>query len=70
MQLERRKMQPDLVGRSGLARILEVAENTTRAWEARGLIKPECTIDGRDLFSAQKARELKAAREAQRPESV
>lgn len=59
-------MHIELVGRSGLARILEVSEATTRNWEERGLIRPECTIDGRDLFSAVKAKQLKAARDSQR----
>jgi DNA-binding transcriptional MerR regulator len=61
-------MQIELVGRTGLARILEVSEATTRNWEARGLITPECTVDGRDLFSAQKAKQLKAARDSRRTE--
>jgi DNA-binding transcriptional MerR regulator len=55
-------MNGELVGRTGLARILEVSEATTRNWEARGLIEPACRIDGRDLFSAEKARQLKAER--------
>jgi len=59
-------MQNELVGRTGLARILEVSEATTRNWEAKGLIRPEMTVDGRDLFSAKKARQLKTARDANR----
>ena len=56
----------ELVGRIGLARILGVAENTTRNWEARGQIAPEAVVDGRPLFSAEKARQLRAERDAKR----
>ena len=52
-------MATELVGRTGLARILEVSENTTRNWEARGLITREYVVDGRPLFSAAKAQKLK-----------
>jgi hypothetical protein len=53
----------ELVGRTGLARILEVSENTTRNWEARGEISPEAIIDGRPVFSAEKARKLRESRQ-------
>jgi hypothetical protein len=59
-------MSPELVGRTGLARILEVSENSARSIEARGEIAPEAIVDGRPLFSAQKARQLRADREARR----
>lgn len=57
-------MATELVGRTGLARILEVSENTTRNWEARGEIAPEAIVDGRPIYSAAKARALKERREA------
>lgn len=38
-------MNGELVGRTGLARILEVSKATTRNWVARGLITPACRID-------------------------
>jgi hypothetical protein len=60
-------MPYELVGRKGLARILDVSENTTRNLEARKEINREAIVDGRPLFSAEKARHLKAARDARRP---
>jgi hypothetical protein len=59
-------MREEIVGRTGLARILGVCANTTRNLEARGLIAPEAIVDGRPLFSAHKARELRAVRDARR----
>lgn len=59
-------MRDEVVGRTGLARILGVSENTARNLEARGEIAPEAIVDGRPLFSAQKARELRNARDARR----
>ena len=59
-------MNDQLVGRTGLARLLEVSENTTRSIEAQKLIEPECVVDGRPLFSVAKARKLKSARDARR----
>jgi DNA-binding transcriptional MerR regulator len=56
-------VQNDIVGRKGLARILDVSESTTRNLEKRGLIAPEAIVDGRALFSAKKARALRVARE-------
>ncbi len=55
-----------LVGRKGLARILDVAEATTRNLEAAGEIAPEMIVDGRALFSVEKATALKARRDARR----
>jgi hypothetical protein len=54
------------LGRVGLARILEVSENATRDIEARGEISPVAFVDGRPLFSAEQARELKATRNTKR----
>ena len=54
----------ELVGRVGLARILEVSENTTRNLEARGEITPEQMVDGRPVYSVLKARALKEKRAA------
>ena len=62
-------MTPELVGRTGLARILEVSENSARSIEARGEIAPETFVNGRPLFSVQKARQLHAVREARRTEN-
>jgi DNA-binding transcriptional MerR regulator len=59
-------MRDKVCGRSGLARILEVSENTTRNWEARGLIAPECFADGRPLFSEEKAKKLKQTRDSEK----
>ena len=59
-------METVLVGRTGLAQILEVSENTTRNWEARGVIEPECVVSGRPLFSAAKAHQVKLARAERR----
>jgi DNA-binding transcriptional MerR regulator len=56
-------IQDDVVGRKGLARILDVSESTTRNLERAGLIAPEAIVDGRALFSAKKARALRVARE-------
>jgi len=57
---------PEIVGRKGLARILDVSENTTRLLEARGQIAPEQIVDGRPIFSAAKARALRDKRDAAR----
>jgi DNA-binding transcriptional MerR regulator len=59
-------MREKVCGRSGLARILEVSENTTRNWEIKGLISPECFVDGRPLFSEDKARQLKQAKDSEK----
>jgi DNA-binding transcriptional MerR regulator len=59
-------MRDQVVGRSGLAKILGVSEGTTRNLERRGEIAPEAIVDGRALFSAEKARLLRAARDARR----
>jgi hypothetical protein len=55
-----------LVGRKGLAQILDCAEATTRNLQRSGAISPEMSVDGRELFSAEKARQLKARRDAHR----
>lgn len=55
-----------LVGRKGLAQILDVAEATTRNLEAAGEIAPAMYVDGRALFLADQAQELKAKRDARR----
>jgi hypothetical protein len=62
-------MSPELVGRTGLARILKVSENSARSIEARGEISPTTFVDGRALFSAHEARQLCAAREARRAQT-
>lgn len=59
-------MKLNLVGRSGLARILDCSEGTTRNLEFRGAIAPECIVDGRPLYSVAKAEALRAARTAER----
>jgi len=59
-------MRDEVVGRKGLARILDVSEGTTRNLERRGEIHPEAIVDGRALFSADKARKLRAVRDARR----
>ena len=59
-------MELNVVGRSGLARILRVSERTARNLQERKLIEPECIVDGRPLFSVEKAERLKAARDAER----
>jgi hypothetical protein len=59
-------MRDEVVGRTGLAKILGVSEGTTRNLERRGEIAAEAIVDGRALFSAQKARQLRAARDARR----
>jgi hypothetical protein len=56
----------NLIGRSGLARLLEVSEKTARMVEMRGEIAPETFIEGRPMFSAAKARVLRDRREADR----
>ena len=53
-----------LVGRTGLARILGVSENTTRNLETRGEIAPEAIVDGRPIYSVEKAKALKAKRDS------
>jgi hypothetical protein len=55
-------MTAGIVGRTGLARILECSEATTRNLEARGEIAPEAIVDGRPVFSIEKASELRAKR--------
>jgi hypothetical protein len=55
-----------LVGRKGLARILDVAEATTRNLEAAGEIAPAMIVDGRSLFTVEDANALKARRDARR----
>jgi hypothetical protein len=57
-------MRDEVVGRKGLARILDVSEGTTRNLERKGEIAPEAIVDGRALFSAEKARKLRALRDA------
>ena len=57
-------MRDEVVGRKGLARILDVSEGTTRNLERRGEIVAEAVVDGRPLFSAEKARQLRASRDA------
>jgi hypothetical protein len=59
-------MRSEMVGRKGLARILDVCEGTTRNMERSGLIAPETVIDGRALFSVEKARKLRASRDTRR----
>jgi DNA-binding transcriptional MerR regulator len=59
-------MRDEVIGRKGLARILDVSESTTRNLERRGEIQPEAIVDGRALFSAEKARKLRATRDARR----
>ena len=59
-------MDLDVIGRTGLARILDVSESTTRNLQARKLIEPEGMVDGRPLFSVKKAQQLKSARDAER----
>jgi hypothetical protein len=59
-------MRDELVGRKGLAQVLDVSEGTTRNLERRGEIKPEAIVDGRALFSVEKARKLRATRAARR----
>lgn len=54
----------EIVGRKGLARILDVSESTTRNLEARGEISPEQIVDGRPIYSVVKAQALKQKREA------
>ena len=56
----------EFVGRSGLARLLDVSEGTTRNLEARGEIKPAAIVDGRALFSVAKADALRARRAGSR----
>jgi hypothetical protein len=60
----------NLVGRKGLAQILDVTENATRSIQARGEIAPEGEIDGRPVFSIPKAQALRAKREAERIERL
>lgn len=62
-------MTLELVGPTRLARLLDVSENAARQIVARGDIAPETIVDGRPLFSAEKARQLRAAREAKRAQS-
>jgi hypothetical protein len=62
-------MREELVGRTGLARILDVTENTTRNLQKIGKIAPEAIISGRPLFSADKARALRAERDAAHAEA-
>ncbi len=57
-------MRSEMVGRKGLARILDVCEGTTRNLERNGLIYRETVIDGRALFSVQKAKKLRKSRDA------
>ena len=57
---------PELCGRVGLARILNVAEGTTRAIERRGEIAPVMRIGGRPLYLVSDAEALRAAREGHR----
>jgi hypothetical protein len=45
----------EIVGRTDLARLLEVSESTTRNLEARGEIAPEQIVDGRPIYSVAKA---------------
>lgn len=56
----------DLVSRVGLARILNVSENTARAIERRGEIEPVAVVDGRPVFSRRQAEAFKQHRDAQR----
>jgi hypothetical protein len=63
-------VEPEVVGRAGLARILECSESTTRNLEARKEIAPEIVVGGRPLYSAAKARALKASRDARARKSL
>jgi hypothetical protein len=55
-----------LVGRKGLARILDCAEATARNLEAAGEIAPAMIVDGRALFSVADAQALRERRDARR----
>jgi hypothetical protein len=55
----------ELTGRAGLARILGQSESTTRNLQRRGLVLPECVIDGRPMFSIAAAMQLKEQRDRQ-----
>ena len=59
-----------VVGRSGLARILGCSESTTRNLEARGLLAPEQVVEGRPLFSVEKAKRLRLQRDSGRPQAA
>jgi len=59
-------MLEEIVGRSGLAKILGVSESTTRYLEARGEITREANVDGRPIYSAAKAHQLRQLRDAKR----
>ena len=61
---------PPLCGRRGLAQILEVSETQTMNIQAAGLIEPEMVVEGRPLFSVQKAQALREKREAARAKAV
>jgi hypothetical protein len=56
----------DLCSRTGLARILDCSEATTRNLEHAGEIAPEAVVGGRPLFSVQKAEALRTKRETER----
>ena len=51
--------RPELCGRAGLARILEVSESTARHLERRGLIRPVMRVGKRALFAVQDAQTLR-----------
>jgi hypothetical protein len=56
----------ELVGRAGLAKILDSSESTTRYLQDAGKIAPEMVIGNRPLFSVEKALALRAERDAAR----
>ena len=56
----------EIVGRTGLARILGVSVSTTRNLEARGAIAPDAIVEGRPVYSADKAKQLRVTLDAKR----
>ena len=57
-------MEQKLVGRSGLAKILDSSESTTRYLQEAGKIEPVMIVGNRPLFSVDKAWALRAERDA------
>jgi hypothetical protein len=53
-----------LCGRSGLAKILDTSESTTRNLERAGRIRPKIIIGNRPLYSIEEAEALRSARDA------
>ena len=56
----------EIVTRSGLAKLLDVSEATTRNLEARGEIVREGVVGNRGVYSVAKALALRARRDAER----